>query len=420
MSQETVHITGMSVLTPIGKGIRDFAEGLKQGRSGFQEWTMTHADQQYKFPIGKMDGFELKEELSKLNIPDPLLLQVKKLRNLSTTASTGIYCALDSWNNANLFNATIDPTRVAIVVCGSNIQQQHLYTLQEKHRGKLQHINVNYGINFMDSDVVGVISELLNIRGEGYSLGAASASGNMGLIQGTRLIRNGLYDAVLVVAPMTELSVYEYAGFTEMGAMARLKEGTPVSNICRPFDEQHAGFVFGQNAGCILLESATHVNKRNVPSVGTIAGVGVSLDANRNPNPSSEGETRAMQQAMNDANTKPEQITYVNTHGTASMIGDKTEVKALLDAGLYGVMANSTKSLIGHGLTAAGLVETIACFIQMNEDFLHASANLSNPISSEIKWITGQTSSLTFDCCLNNSYGFGGINTSIILKTNKQ
>ena len=140
------------------------------------------------------------------------------------------------------------------------------------------------------------------------------------------------------------------------------------------------------------------------------------MDANRNPNPSVEGESKAMTRAVNSAEIKPEEVDYINMHGTASALGDETELNAVEMSGLKPQLINSTKSLIGHGLTAAGVVETIATIIQMEEGFVHESRNLTDPMSSELTFPIGESKQLDIRYALSNGFGFGGINTSILLE----
>lgn len=268
-------------------------------------------------------------------------------------------------------------------------------------------------ITLIKNNLIEIIPEL---EGEGYSIGAASASGNMALIQGYRLIESGVYDIVLVVAPAMELSLYEYQGFTALGAMAVPTPDKAIESLCNPFNQSHCGFVYGQNAGAILLESAAHAQKRKAPILGYMSRYGCSMDSNRNPNPSAEGEAKAMQKTLDKAKLNIAQIDYINTHGTASSIGDKTEVEAILSIGGHGLKANATKGLIGHGLTAAGLVEAIACIVQMKQGFLHPNPNLTSPIDSQLDWIKNAPLSTSVNTCISNSFGFGGINTSIIFQ----
>lgn len=409
------HITGIGVITPIGLGVRQFSNALNQGVTNYSSLSLSQADQTLSYPLAAVSNFDYKTALETLDLEEGLLRKAKRLRNMSLSSSYAVFCALQAWADAQLYDHNLDMSRVAIVSGGSNAQQHDLQNVRDKYQDKVKFMNPHYAINFMDTDVVGIVSELLAIKGEGFTIGAASASSNMAIIQGQRLVAQEDYDIVLVLAPLMNLSIFEYQAFSSLGAMAAI-DSAPVNEICRPFDTGHRGFVHGQNAGCMVLESPKHAEKRAKKGYASIAGYGLNLDANRNPNPSLTGETEAMKTAINKAGINAGQINYVNTHGTASVIGDETEVQAIIDAGMAGVKANSTKSLIGHGLSAAGVVEAIATAIQVSEGFLHPGFNLSDPISNEIDWVTEASEQVKIDYAISNGFGFGGINTSIILK----
>lgn len=411
-----VAVTGLGVITPIGIGQTQFASGLKKGTTNFSIMELEQSGTRFNYPIARTDNFNLSELVANLNINEDIIEKVKRLRNISTGASFGIYSALEAWTDAGLSNADIDLSRVAIVSGGTNTQQATLKAMHDRYSEKVQFMNPLYGLNFFDTDLIGILSELLGIKGEGHVIGAASASGNMAIIQGSRLLKSKEYDLVMVVAPLMELSVFEFQGFTAMGAMASLKEGLNPSEICRPFDQAHCGFVSGQSSGCLILESEENASKRSKEIYGLVCGYGLSMDANRNPNPSKEGEKKAMLAAMANAKVSCSEIHYINTHGTASGIGDETEVEAIVEAGLEGIKANSTKSIIGHGLSAAGVVEAIACLLQLKNGFLHKSNNLIDPISNKIDWVKDAEYPKVLNCVLSNNFGFGGINTSIIFK----
>ncbi|MCW3465907.1 beta-ketoacyl synthase N-terminal-like domain-containing protein [Chitinophaga nivalis] len=417
-STNVAKVTGMGVVTPTGTGVPAWTAALKTAATHYSVKAFHQGERVFSFPVAAVNDVDLLSLTAGLQVKEALLEKIRRLRHISRSTSYGIYCALEAWTDAGFNDADTDLTRVAIISGGTNIQQAALQAEQEKYREKLQFMNPNYGLNFFDTDLVGALSGLLGIRGEGHTIGAASASGNMAVIQGCRLLATGAYDVVVVVAPLMDLSVYEYQGFTALGAMAPWTEGATAADICRPFDAAHRGFVYGQSAGCIILESAAHAAGRGKTGYGDITGYGISLDANRSPHPSAEGETTAMLKALTAAGINAAQLGYVNTHGSSSALGDATEVAALLAAGLSGVKANSTKSLIGHGLSAAGLVECIATLIQINHGFVHANHNLENPISSDIDWIQQQAREAVIDYALTNSFGFGGINTAIILRKN--
>jgi malonyl-ACP decarboxylase len=416
-SKRKIQVTGTGVVTPIGIGIGQYSESLKSGNTNFSLLEFENGDQPLIFPVAKVDNFNLYEKVSELSLNETLIQKVKRLRNISTSTAYAVYCAMEAWSNAGL-DGSVDPSRIAIVSSGSNIQQATAQSFREKYQDRLQYISPYYGLSFFDSDVIGVLSELLGITGEGYLVGAASASGNVAIINGCRLISSDTYDIVLVVAPLMELSAYEFQGFSALGAMALANDQEEPDTICKPFDVAHCGFVYGQSAGCLVLESELHAAKREKTPYGSVSGYGICMDANRNPNPSTEGEIKAMVSALKSACLNPSDIDYVNTHGTASKIGDQTEVEALLATGLKRVSANSTKSLIGHGLSAAGVVEAITCLLQMQQNFLHPTHNLKDPLTNDINWIRGKAEPAVTHYAMSNSFGFGGINTSIVFRNN--
>ena len=413
---KTVVVTGMGVVTPIGIGVPEFTSSLKNGKSNFSVLEAKLAGRTLRFPTGRNDAIEFEKKIDALNIDTYLKKKVARMRHLSASTAYALFCVLEACADADWQDVIPYTSKVAIVSSGSNIQQAMLFDYYEQYRERLEFLNPNYAVNYFDTDIIGVISEILNIHGEGFSIGAASASGNMAIIQGCRLIKAGECDIVIVVAPLMDISVFEYQAFTSLGAMACLRENDVPAETCRPFDRDRKGFVYGQNSGCLILEAEAHAAKRNKNAYALMEGYGISLDANRGPNPSIEGEKHAMMKAIEQAGISARQIDYVNLHGTASVVGDSIELQAVLSSGLHGAKANSTKSLIGHGLSAAGLVEAIACIVQMREGFLHPNQNLTNAIPGDIGWIKEKSEKVDIAYSLNNSFGFGGINSSIVIK----
>lgn len=418
MNTDQIHkacVTGMGVVTPIGIGVPAFTEALKNGKSNFAVKNYTIEDKNFNYVYGKVENFDLKKNISDSEFEEHWKLKIKRLRDISLSTAYGTFCAVEAWHRAKL-PSTIDKSKIAIVVAGSNTQQQHYQEIRDSYSSRMQFMKPSYGFNFLDSDMIGVASELFGITGEGFTVGAASASGNMGIIQACRLIESKAYDVVMVIAPMMDLSVFEYQGFSALGAMLPVVSMKDEIPQYKPFDTDHAGFVYGQNAGALILESKEHAQQREANILGTISGYGVTLDANRNPNPSVEGEEKAIAKALQKAGIGPEQIDYINAHGTGSKLGDFTELEALINLELKNKPINSTKSLIGHGITAAGTVEAIASLIQMNENFVHENLNLKTPIDFPMDWIQSYRDHHSIQYTLSNSFGFGGINTAIILE----
>ncbi|MEM6734986.1 MAG: beta-ketoacyl synthase N-terminal-like domain-containing protein [Bacteroidota bacterium] len=418
-SADKIAITGMGILSPIGTGIALFSQALKRGDMNFSTIEIVHSDRQFDFPGAMLSDFEYKKEVDKL-LPDGVLKKkAVHLRHLSTATAHGVYVALEACQAAGLDQAAANADRMALICGGSNFNQGQLVKTQQRYQKQLNFINPTHGFTFLDTDIIGLLSELLGFQGEGYSMGAASASGAMALISGYRLIASGDYDVVLVVAPSMELSIYEYQALTALGAMVSLAADSDISRQCAPFDRSHRGFVYGQNAAALVLESESHALQRGTTIRGRMAGYGTALDGNRNPNPSVNGETRAIQKALEMSDFPATTIEYINTHGTGAVLGDEVEAEAIVTTGMAGTKANATKSLIGHGITSAGLVEAVACLVQLEEGFLHPNPHLQDPITSALDWIGMEAVEIPIHRAISNSFGFGGINTSVAFEKTK-
>ena len=194
---------------------------------------------------------------------------------------------------------------------------------------------------------------------------------------------------------------------------ARIRYANEPALACRPFDRDHDGFIFGESCGAVVIESLESSRRRGLEPYAALRGWGIAMDGNRNPDPSLEGETMAIQNALDGSGWQPAQIDYVNPHGTGSIVGDETELKALHACGLTGAYLNATKSLIGHGLSAAGAVEVIATLLQMQAGRVHPTRNLEDPIDPTLNWVRDQAVDHPIENALTLSMGFGGINTAL-------
>jgi malonyl-ACP decarboxylase len=180
---------------------------------------------------------------------------------------------------------------------------------------------------------------------------------------------------------------------------------------CRPFDQTHDGFMFGESCAALVLVRPD----LGLRDYGNIAGGAHLANGNRGPDPSLDGEVRVIAAALADAGLSAQQIDHVNTHGTGTPLGDDTEAAALMAAGLGHAHLNATKSLIGHGLSAAGAVETAAVLLQMQQGLLHPTMHLSNPVQPALNWVRTQPRAHRIQHALKLSFGFGGIDTAIVL-----
>lgn len=413
-----VVITGLGVVTAAGQGIDEFSAALKAGRSGIRPVSTTTG-----LPLNSgalLTDFDVEAGLAKIgDMPDALHYRARAItRRAPLPIQTSVVAAVEAWHQAQLTTNTVEASRISLVVAGQNLNQRYGYDLQQQYHDTLDYLPPRYGVHFLDTDQVGMVSELFEIHGEGLTVGGASASGNVGLIQGCRLIQWGMAEVCVVIGAMIDLSPLEVQAFQSLGALGG-KTISEAEKTCRPFDQAREGFIYGQGSGCLILESETSAQRRGVRLWAKLAGGSLTLDGNRLTNPNATGEARAMRQALQAARVSPAEVGYINSHGTASVLGDEAEIAAIKD--VFGdtvshVWLNSTKSLIGHCLTAAGTIEAIATIIQMNGGFLHPNLNLDHPLDEMCRFVGSTSQPAAIDIAMSNSFGFGGINSSIVLR----
>lgn len=417
-----VIVSGMGVLSSLGQGISIFTKALLEGQSGIAVCSL-FPELSFSLTAAKLKDFDFNHALSLHTDFSPTLLAAaqKMGRRAPFSIQASIIAALEAWHEAKLHQRTKENSRIGIVVAGQNTTQGYHYNQHAVFQKNPHYFSPSYALQFMDTNQLGVLSEIFNIEGEGFTVGGASASGNIALMHGFRLIQHGLVDICMVVGALADLSPLELQGFCNIGA---LSTAGPFQNepekICRPFDRDHSGFVWGQATGCLILESKGTTKEGLISSYGEIAGVAMTLDGSHSSKPNRIGEGRAMQLALDRASKKPCDIEYINAHGSSSPLGDETELAAIRDIfGEYfsNIWINSTKSLTGHCLWSAGIIEAIATLIQMKEGFVHPNINLDNPIDDKCRFAGKQKEKVTIETAMSNSFGFGGINSSIIFTT---
>jgi malonyl-ACP decarboxylase len=317
----------------------------------------------------------------------------------------------EAWVEARLFD--IDPHRIGLIIGGSNLQQRELSEIHEFYRERSAFLRPTYGLSFMDSDLCGFCTAQFGIRGLAYTLGAASASGQLAIIQAAQAVLTKQVDVCIALGALMDLSHWECRSLRALGAMGSDRYDNDPTLACRPFDRNHDGFIFGESCGAIVIEPLETSQRRGLKPYAALCGWGITMDGNRYPDPSLEGEKQAIQNALEASGWQATQVDYVNPHGTGSIIGDETEVKALHGCGLNNAYLNATKSLIGHGLSAAGTVEVISTLLQMQAGRLHPTRNLDNPIDPALNWVKDKSIAHRIENALTLSMGFGGVNTAL-------
>ncbi|TYL43741.1 beta-ketoacyl synthase N-terminal-like domain-containing protein [Dickeya sp. ws52] len=408
-----VVVTGLGIAAANGIGIPAFTQSLKTGISGISR----HVGE-YPEIKASLSDYNYKAALASLSLTQETLNDALRLgARVPLSAQVSLTTALEAWYAAFADECPYPPEQRGIIIAGHNIEQKYQYQIRQSFTDQPEFVPASYALYFMDTNQLGLLSELFTIRGEGCTVGGASASGNAGIIQAYRQVASGITQSCLVVGAMADLAPPEVQAFKNSGALLAESDSGDPTQLCRPFDQQRKGFVYGQGCACLLLENEQSARKRHAPIWGRILGGSICLDANRGSNPSCEGESRVMAQALQAAGCAYDSVDYINTHGTSSLMGDETEIAAIKRVfGPYHrqIWLNSTKSLTGHCLYAAAAVEAVATLVQMREHFLHPNLNLETPINSECRFVGQHAQRQDINIALNNAFGFGGINTCVV------
>lgn len=410
---DPVVVTGIGITSAIGQGRRAFIDALLAGEHRFA--VMRRPGRQAPGSNGAASTAFLGAEIDGLVLPPAI--PAAKLRTASWPAQVALATLHEAWEDAGLH--AVDPERIGLIAGGSNVQQRELAQTLLKYHAQVEFLRPTYAMSFMDTDLCGLWSETFGIRGLAITVGGASASGQLAVIQAAEAVRSGRVDACIALGVLMDLSYFECQAFRSLGAMGSDRFAQRPELACRPFDEDHDGFIYGEACGAVVVQRAGGVTSPAARRYATLKGWALAWDANRNPNPSLEGETAVIRRALAMAGLAAHEIDYVNPHGTGSLVGDETELAALRACGLEHAHINTTKSLVGHGLSAAGIVELIAVMLQMEAGRLHPSRNLERPIDTGFRWVGARPVDHVVERALNMSMGFGGINTAVCLERSR-
>ena len=364
-----VVVTGMGVVSPIGNNLTDFWESLKIGKNGISD--ISYFDTE-KFDV-KIAG--------ECNLDLNLHFNRKELNKLDRFSIYAIVAAKQAIEQSCLLESNIDKDRVGVIV-GSGIGGIATFEKQYKKLLKSPRFVSPFFIPSMISDIApGHISIKYGFRGPNYSVVSACATSNHAFGDAFKMIQAGLADVIIAggcEAAITEMSI---AGFSNMKALSKNND---INTASRPFDKKRDGFVMGEGAGILVLESYEHATKRKANILAEIAGYGASGDAFHitSPDPEGKGAKLAILNALKDAKIKEDDIQYINAHGTSTPYNDKVESKVIKEVfknNYKNIFVNSTKSMTGHLLGAAGGIEAVATILSMKNNFLHPTINYTNP-----------------------------------------
>ena len=413
MQLKRVVITGLGALTPIGNDVESFWQALLNGKSGAA-------------PIKQFDSSLFKTqfacELKDFNIEDHM--DRKEARKLDQFAQYALVSATQAVEDSKLLDSNPNKDRIG-VVWGSGIGG--LKTFQDEAQNFFAgdgtpRINPFF-IPKMIADIAsGHISIKYGFRGPNYVTVSACASATNAIIDAFNLIRLGKSDAIVTGGSEAAVNKMGIGGFNALKALSTRNDSPETAS--RPFDVDRDGFVLGEGAGALILEELTHALNRGAKIYAEVAGGGMSGDAYHMtaPHPEGIGAINTMLAALEDAEIKPTDVDYVNVHGTSTPLGDIAEIKAIeavFGDHSYKLNISSTKSMTGHLLGAAGAVEAIACVLSVQNDIVPPTINhfTDDPeLNSNLNFTFHKAQKRVVNVALSNTFGFGGHNTSVIVK----
>ena len=407
--ERRVVITGLGAITPIGNNVDEFWEGIKNGKCGID--LITHFDAtDFKVKLAaEVKGYNAEEHFDK-----------RSAKRMDLFSQYAIVAAREAWKDSELNKDTEDMERIGVIVGtgigGLETMEREISSLVQKGPDRVSPMFIPMTIGNMAS---GNIAIDLGIKGESISMVTACASGTHCVGESFRMIKHGYQDVVLAGGTEAAVTQIGVAGFTNIKA---LSQATDKNRASIPFDKERSGFVLGEGAGIVVLEELEHAKIRGAKIYAEVVGYGATSDAYHitSPAPGGEGGARAMRLAMQEADVKPEEITYINAHGTSTHLNDSFEtaaIKTALGEASKKVMVSSTKSNTGHLLGAAGGIETVVCAKSVKDGFVPATINYKVPDEEcDLDIVPNQGRNIDVKFAISNSLGFGGHNASILIK----
>lgn len=404
-----VVITGLGAVTPIGNTVADFWAGIRSGKVGIGE-------------ITRFDTTEYKVKLAAevKDFSTENLMDFKAAKRMERFSQFGVAAAVEAFSDAELSMEAEDPYRIGIIV-GSGIGsleiiEREYKKILEKGPARVNPLMVPLMISNM---AAGNISIRLGLKGKCTNVVTACATGSNSIGDALRAIQHGDADVMLAGGCESCICPTGIAGFTALTALTTVTDPLRASI---PFDKDRSGFVLGEGAGIVVLEELEHAKRRGARIYAELAGYGSTADAYHITSPAEDGESaaRAMTLAMEEAKVSPEEIDYINAHGTSTRHNDLYETRAIraaLGAAADKVAVNSTKSMTGHLLGATGAIELIVCVKSLEEGFIHQTMGTRETEEEcDLNYVLGAPLERQIKCAISNSLGFGGHNAALLVK----
>lgn len=408
--EKRVVVTGLGAITPIGNNVKDFWEGIKEGKCGIDE--ITHFDTTgYKVKLaGEVKGFNPEEYLDR-----------RTAKRMDRFSQFAIVAAREAMEDSGINAENTDMNRVGVII-GSGIGG--LGTIEKDNRALVEkgpdRVSPMYIPMSIGNMAAGNVAIDLGAKGESVAMVTACASATHSIGESYRMIKHGYEDVVIAGGTEASITPTGIAGFTNIKALTQSTDKTRASI---PFDKERSGFVMGEGAGIVILEELEHAKKRGAKIYAEIVGYGATSDAYHitSPSPDGEGAARAMTKAIEEAKIKPEELTYINAHGTSTHLNEAGETmaikKALGEEASRKVMVSSTKGNTGHLLGAAGGVEAVACVKAIEDSFVPPTIGYKVPDEEcDLDIVPNKGRNMEIKYAMSNSLGFGGHNSCILFK----
>ena len=401
-----VVVTGLGTINPLGLNVNDFWEGLVAGNSAIG--TITRFDAS-KFRVkvdAEVHGFDATK-----------YMEPKAIDRTSRTIQFAIAATKEAIQSAALDMTQENPERIGVIIStmteqGYVVWGWELY--QKSGPRRADPLSITKSTASAASMHVGM---MLGAKGPNSAVNSLCASGADAIGTATNFIRLGYADVMIAGGSDASLEPVGMAGIDILGA---LSHETDPSKASRPFDLNRNGFVYAEGTGLVVLESYEHARRRGASMLAEIAGAGWSFDAHDATAPAPESEAYAMRTALQNAGAKIEEVDYINAHGTSTKMNDACETKAIkmvFGEHAYRIPISSTKSMIGHSITAAGAIETVAAILIMNKGIIHPTINYETPDPEcDLDYVPNVARPAQVNVCLKNSFGLGGENCCLVFK----
>ncbi|MGX9938041.1 beta-ketoacyl-ACP synthase II [Advenella kashmirensis] len=403
-----VVITGLGIVSPVGNTVPQAWDNIVNGRSGIDRITRFDASGFNAQIAGEVKGFDVTQYLS-----------AKEAKQMDTFIHYGIAASVDAWKDAGLTVTEENADRIGAIVSSGIGGLQRIEETQTEYLAKgPRRISPFFVPASLINLISGQVSIMLGLKGPTYAVVSACTTGLHSIGDASRLIEYGDADVMLAGGAEATVSPLGIGGFAAMRALSTRNDDPQTAS--RPWDVDRDGFVLGEGAGVLVLEEYEHAKARGARIYGEFAGYGMSSDAHHITAPDRDGPRRGVLNALKNGKLNADQVDYVNAHGTSTPLGDKNETEALklaLGDHAYKTVVNSTKSMTGHLLGAAGGIEAVFTTLAVHHQISPPTINLINQDPEcDLDYCANAAREMKIDVALSNSFGFGGTNGSMIVR----